>query len=229
MSSIKKIKQQEYLKLCKTKDNVFNKTHAYFKENKYYLYSHRDFANQCLIACIQSDNWNDFYHVFDDLIILCNDCDVEKCLKEKHLGQTQRWSGFQDNDYNIPLHYMLYLTCKMEYKHSLQKICQRMKKLGFKCIPSVIQCCFRVAKYNRFENILIELATYFSKLVHVICDLNGHKFFYYTEIKENIQQIQRQFNQLFMLWLISDNSPKQDSIWFQLPRDISRYIIQQFI
>ena len=35
--------------------------------------------------------------------------------------------------------------------------------------------------------------------------------------------------QLIPLWLTSSNSPNKNCLLYQLPRDISRYIIQQFI
>jgi hypothetical protein len=223
-SFIEKKKRQEYFELCKKNDGVFNKTHAYFEKNKYYLEFDQHFANQCLIACIQADNWNDFYDVFTDLIVLYNYCEIQQCLREAHDYQ---WTGCT-YIHDIPLHYILHITCLEGYQSLFQKVCQKIHKH----IPRVIERCFFIALENKFSKILTNLAKKFPQQVYIVSDFNRETIYYYTRKKEEIQKInrkKRQINQMFLLWLISSNSPKQDCIWYQLPHDISRYIIQQFI
>jgi hypothetical protein len=54
---------------------------------------------------------------------------------------------------------------------------------------------------------------------------NSYQIKYYelTDQEDRFQE------RLIPLWLISSNSPNKDCILYQLPREISRYIIEQFI
>jgi hypothetical protein len=104
-------------------------------------------------------------------------------------------------------------------------------KLLFQLKPSVVQSLsnndhfiWKKAVFNCYYDI-IDFIQQTKPEVYVYIRRKNLSNLHYIRSEKEI----RLQKQLIPLWLTCSNSPNKNSIWYQLPRDISRYIIQQFI
>jgi hypothetical protein len=242
--NIRQAKQQEYFEICKNKYHMFNNAHIFFLQNKYYLENNRNFANQCLIACCQNNNWKNMNSIFNDLIIL-----------NKSNAQENILLIYNSHVVINALNYMFILCCENKYTKLFDKICQQ---LSHYFIPSsIVKYCFDNAIKNNYFQILQVMKKYIPDDIYVFPNFHYGYNYYFIEKKEesdffqfgynnsNIKKYydtvyrEKQINvikrkesinkKLFLAWLISNNSPNKNCILYHLPNEISRNIIEQFI
>jgi hypothetical protein len=211
-------KQQEFFNLCKNpnvkKDELII---FYHTNNKFHIFN-QSLANLCLIACCENDNMEQMLWIYITFII--SGPEKEKLFHCKYVRLTMQ-------------RYIFVLCCEIGNVNCLQKLTQKMKTCKLKI--NELKTCYDIALQNNYIEILLMLSKWFSYNIFVFPNFHHHYDFYFFDNfarNKNIcfmKKKQKQRKQLFLLWLTSSNSPNTNCLLYQLPRDISKYIIEQFV
>jgi hypothetical protein len=206
-------KQQQFLALCKSPNNGL---YLFFFENKCYLINDRPFANKCLVVLCQNNFHQSIHWIFHYLIVLNED---EKKYLEYHYGHS-----------DPPVWYYLLVFC-CENKRTITLFKKLCKKLNYidNINKFIIEYCFPCALKHNNIPILKSMVKLFPH--HIDCYPNFHfgENYYNCKNIHHALKTQHVEKQLFLLWITSSNSPNKNCLLHQLPRDISRYIIEQFV
>ena len=211
-------KQQEFLHLCQQPDvKKYQLIGFYLKNcNDDHIFD-LSLIHLCLLACCENDNKEEMLWIY------------ETFLSTKPNKYEIQWNCDTESQMQK---YMFILCCSMRNTNCLRKI-----KSGVFFILKIVELesCYHNAIQNNDVEILSLLSKWYPYYIHVFPNFNHQYNYYFIKFdnsKQLINQMRKQEKrkkQLFLLWITSNYSPNKDCFLYQLPREISRYLIQQFV
>ena len=213
---------QEFLRLCQNEDIDCKEFSDFYNQNKHNIpIQNESFVNECLLACCENKNHARMYWIYFTMVANSKNHKTNLQPPHPHVRYDLK---------NEMFIYMLKLCCEIGNENYFKQMEQRLWSLG-DLDATTIKNCYDIAFKNKHFHILILLSKWYPEYVRIFPNFNHYYDFYFTT-RTNIQSIykeQKQKKQLFLLWLTSTHSPNINCFLYQLPREISRYLIEQFV